>query len=252
MATDGNCGFRNNGGMSRGKAASDLAEWLKGEFARTGKSQAGLARELRINPAAVNRILKGSRKVQAHEIPIIRAYFGPNGELTYEIDFDPVSGAQEYQRREHIPGSQPEISGAAGAGPGEMPGDAVVHLKRGEIVSGHAVRAEWFFPPDYLRHELGAAPSATWIFKVVGDSMTPSLQPGDRVLIDTSHSTPVPDGIYLIDEGHGPIVKRVNLVRRADPAELEIISDNEINARYRMPADEVRIIGRVCGRVTRM
>lgn len=152
----------------------------------------------------------------------------------------------------HIPGSQPEISGAAGAGPGELPEDRVITITRGETVIGHAVRAEWVLPPEYLRHELGASPASTWIFKVKGDSMAPALEPNDRVLIDTSHSTPVPDGIYLIDEGHGPLVKRVHLVRQSDPPEYEIISDNEIHHRYKMPADQVRILGRVCGRVTRM
>lgn len=148
-------------------------------------------------------------------------------------------------------GGQPEITGKAGAGPGEMPQDQVIQLKRGETMLGHAVKAEWYFPPDYLR-ELGTSPAATWLMPVIGDSMSPTLETGDRVLIDTSYSAPIPDGIYVIDEGHGPIVKRVNLVRRSEPAEYEIISDNEINKPYRMLADEVRIIGRVCGRVTRM
>ena len=163
----------------------------------------------------------------------------------------PISSIQP-RYRGRIPGSQPEITGAAGAGPGEMPEDRVIMLSRGEAVLGHAVKAEWVLPPDYLRQELNASPGATWVFRVTGDSMEPSLARGDRVLIDTSHSVAADDGIYVIDEGNGPLVKRVHLIRRSDPPEYEIISDNQIVPSYRMPADEIRIIGRVCGRVSRM
>lgn len=90
------------------------------------------------------------------------------------------------------------------------------------------------------------------VLEVVGDSMSPTLETGDRVIIDTNHSRVTPDGIYVIDEGDGPMVKRLQLVRRSDPPEVRILSDNRNHEAYTLRLEDIRIIGRVSGRVTKM
>lgn len=95
-------------------------------------------------------------------------------------------------------------------------------------------------------------PGEIMVLEVVGDSMSPTLDSGDRVLVDTTYSKPTPDGIYVIEEGDGPMVKRLQLVRRSDPPEIRIISDNKHHEPYTLRLDDIRIIGRVSGRVTRM
>lgn len=150
-----------------------------------------------------------------------------------------------------VPGAVPEIDARAGAGEGSL-GEEVVTLKRGEAYVGHKVTAEWVFPSTFLRHELRTQPGGIMVLEVVGDSMSPTLESGDRVIIDTTHSRPVPDGVYVIDEGDGPMVKRLQLVRRSDPAEIRILSDNKNHEAYSLRLDDIRIIGRVSGRVTKM
>lgn len=151
-----------------------------------------------------------------------------------------------------VPGAVPEIDAKAGAGSGNVGEHEVVTIRRGETFVGHKVVSEWVFPSTFLRHELRMQPGEVMVLEVVGDSMSPSLESGDRVLVDTTYAKPTPDGIYVIEEGDGPMVKRLQLVRRSDPPEIRIISDNKHHEPYTLRLDDIRIIGRVSGRVTRM
>lgn len=103
-----------------------------------------------------------------------------------------------------LPGSVPEIDARAGAGPGVVGEQEVITLRRGESYVGHKVVSEWVFPDVYLRHELRARPGAIIVLEVIGDSMSPTVESGDRVFVDTSYQRPTPDGVYVIDEGDAP------------------------------------------------
>lgn len=161
-----------------------------------------------------------------------------------------ITALEQYQGT--IPNSVPEVDARAGAGNGSVGDHEVVTLRRGESFVGHKVISEWAFPSEFLRHELHVNPGGVMILEVVGDSMAPTLDAGDRLIIDTRHSRPTPDGVYVIDEGDGPMVKRLQLIRRSDPAEIRVISDNPRHEPYTLRLDDIRIIGRVSGRVTRM
>lgn len=151
-----------------------------------------------------------------------------------------------------VPGAVPEIDAKAGAGNGNVGEHEVVTIRRGESYVGHKVVSEWVFPSTFLRHELRMQPGDVMVLEVVGDSMSPTLESGDRVMVDTTYAKPTPDGIYVIEEGDGPMVKRLQLVRRSDPPEIRIISDNKHHEPYTLRLEDIRIIGRVSGRVTKM
>lgn len=165
---------------------------------------------------------------------------------------DTISASTIKKYSGNLPDAVPEIDARAGAGNGSVGEHAVVTLKRGESYVGHKVTAEWVFPSTFLRHELRLQPGGMMVLEVVGDSMSPTLESGDRVIIDTAHDRPTPDGIYVIEEGDGPMVKRLQLVRRSDPAEVRIISDNKNHEPYTLRLEDIRIIGRVSGRVSKM
>ena len=55
-----------------------------------------------------------------------------------------------------------------------------------------------------------------------GDSMAPTILSGERVVVDTGHKTPTPDGLYAIRDTFGSIVvKRLQVMRntQADQGE---------------------------------
>lgn len=208
--------------------------------------------------------LRGPRLVKLATILGVSAVWLQTGEHDHIPSEEVAAGLPSREVREHsstsslqnykgeIPGAVPEVDARAGAGSGRVGDHEVVTLQRGETYVGHRVISDWVFPSAFLRHELHVQPGGIMVLEVVGDSMSPTLETGDRVIVDTSHSRPSPDGIYVIEEGDGPMVKRLQLVRRSEPAEVRIISDNSHHETYTLRLDDIRIIGRVSGRVSRM
>ncbi len=160
--------------------------------------------------------------------------------------------AADFEFKGKIPGSIPEVDAKPGAGDGVYSGEQSVSTGDKGIVSGHRVVSEWLLPPEYLRHVLHTTPSRTWIMEVIGDSMAPTLAPGDRVMVDTAHKVINPDGVYVIDEGHGPMVKRLQLDRDSESPRVLVISDNAAHRPFTLSMDRFHVIGRVCGRFTRL
>ncbi|MEW6486663.1 MAG: S24 family peptidase [Thermodesulfobacteriota bacterium] len=119
----------------------------------------------------------------------------------------------------------------ASAGPGaEVPGERVV---------------DWLhFKRSWLKNELGAAVDDLYLLYVEGDSMAPTLQPGDVILVKRWRTGPAREGIYVF-RAYGAIhVKRVQFL--ANNA-IKALSDNPANAAmvYPLDDDQVEVIGRV-------
>jgi phage repressor protein C with HTH and peptisase S24 domain len=151
-----------------------------------------------------------------------------------------------------IPGSVPEIDVYGGMGAGGIAQQGFVS-QNGNVYAADAVRAEWLFPAQFLEGDLRAKRSRAHVIEVRGDSMEPTLLSGDRVIIDTSHNRPSPDGVYAIEGPLGDVVvKRLQVIRNSDPLSVRIISDNPKLPEETIEIEGLRVIGRVAGRITRM
>ena len=83
--------------------------------------------------------------------------------------------------------------------------------------------------------------------------MSPTILSGDRVIVDTGHRIPSPDGIYAVRDRYGSIVvKRLQVLRSGDPPRIKIISDNAHHALEEVGADEIAIVGRVLWALKRL
>lgn len=250
-----------------------MGEWLLEKLNAKGRgARVALAKAMGVNPEMITRITNGERRVKASEIPAIQHFFGepiPSLALVESIqDLDEPSiisiddaerfegdtnqvphGASsgEIYRGAHI-GVIPEIDAAAGAGNGQV--GEIVTVQSSGIRSGHRVTGEWQIPPEITRHHMGADPRQVLILPVRGDSMEPTLRPGDRVMVDLTDTIPNDGGIFVLDEGNGPLVKRIRLKPGTSPAMIEVISDNAYVGKYELAADQVRVIGRVRGKWT--
>lgn len=170
------------------------------------------------------------------------------GEPDFPPDPQSLKASRKMARRQLAPGELPEIDINGSLGPGGI-GETLMVDGR-EVDS---IRATWRLPVSYLHSELRAAESDVDIIPVEGDSMIPTLIPGDRVLINRRQQTPASDGLYAIGSMYGVQVKRIELVPgRADPPLLRIISDNPAHRTNEVTVDEIRIIGRVICRISRM
>lgn len=108
------------------------------------------------------------------------------------------------------------------------------------------------FRRDWLTG-LGVAPSAARLARVLGDSMLPTLQPDDMVLIDTNrHHPPAkprrpndgrPSPIFALRHDDGAVVKRLE---RISDDSLMLLSDNPAYPpQMRTISELTKIIGKV-------
>ncbi|MGE5202339.1 MAG: XRE family transcriptional regulator [Acidobacteriota bacterium] len=107
--------------------------------------------------------------------------------------------------------------------------------------------AEWQLPSEIVRGYTTAPAAELRIITVLGDSMEPTLLPGQRVLVDTGDRRPSPPGIFVVWDGLGLVVKRVQLLPHTDPPRVKITSDNQNYEPYERTLDEAYIQGRVIG-----
>lgn len=149
-----------------------------------------------------------------------------------------------------------------GAGPARAtelavgPGGSLVAVPQYDVTAaageGAAVLSEsinhWlYFDREWLRREVGVSPSRLALIKAAGDSMAPTIEDGDLLLVDVQENRWKSDGVYVIGVEDEVWVKR--LAKRLDGG-LVISSDNP---RYAHTTDtieradirSVRLVGRV-------
>ena len=83
------------------------------------------------------------------------------------------------------------------------------------------------------------------MISISGDSMVPLLEHDDTVMLDYSQTRPSPPGIFILDDGVGPVAKRIEIIPSTTPQMLRISSENSAYSSYQRRIDEVHIIGRV-------
>lgn len=137
-----------------------------------------------------------------------------------------------------------------GAPPGMLRIDELdVRASAGDGLTGDSEKivAEWQLPTEVVRYHSSAPASELRFITVLGDSMEPTLQPGQRVLVDTGDRTPTPPGIFVVWDGLGLVVKRVQALAHSDPMRVRITSDNPKYEGYERTLAEAYIQGRVIG-----
>lgn len=170
--------------------------------------------------------------------------FDPDPEFVE--DPERVDAARRFERRRLEPGEVVERNVTAGLGLG---GDATTIYADGQVVD--EVRAVWRLPVDYLHTELSARESEVDFITVSGDSMIPTLLPGDKVLVNRALNN-AGDGVYVIHDGIGPSVKRLEVDIGSSPLRIRILADNPAHGAREILASDLVVIGRVIMRATRL
>ena len=63
-----------------------------------------------------------------------------------------------------------------------------------------------------IRYEAGAAPGAICVLRTRGESREPEFSGGDRLLVDTARRVPETGEMFVLWDGSGLVVKRVEQV----------------------------------------
>lgn len=195
---------------------------------------------------------KYARTLQADKLWLLFGDGVTRGSTLIEPDSPPdpeaLSAAQRRKRQKLQPGEVIEVDAYGGAGNGGIGTEIMVD---GEVADG--VRATWRMPVDFLHSELRAAERDVEMLPIEGDSMIPTLLPGDRVMINRRQNMVSVDGLYAIGSPFGVQVKRLEWVKGSrDPIVIRIISDNPLHAPVELSVDEMHVIGRVICRVTKL
>jgi len=141
------------------------------------------------------------------------------------------------------PGQVPELDTRAGLGGGGTPAREL----RKDGRHADALKSEgWLFPASFVREQLHTSVSRLLVLDTTGDSMSPTINSGERVIIDANHKTPTPDGLYAIrDTFNCIVVKRLQVLRSSRPPRVKIISDNPNHPSEEVPLSELEIVGKV-------
>ena len=173
---------------------------------------------------------EGSSDVEAQGDAVARPYVREADGAVPEIDAKPTSSVGLAGMRQFY--SLPSRSGTT---------------------TGHRVVGEWVFPCSYVEHELAAHASALIVVAMLGDAMQPTLAASDRLLVDTSQNSLAVDGLFVFDDWDGnPQVRRLARVIASDPPRVRLLADNPLHPDSEVDLANLRIIGRVVGRVTRL
>ena len=127
----------------------------------------------------------------------------------------------------------PEMAVEAAAGPGALNEEFA------------AEKARWYLPEGMIRHEGDADPGSLRVLRARGDSMEPLISDGDRLLVDLARRTPGTGEMAVLWDGSGLVVKRVEVLPRAEPPRLRLHSANPEYEPYTCLAEEAHIVGRV-------
>jgi transcriptional regulator with XRE-family HTH domain len=110
-----------------------------------------------------------------------------------------------------------------------------------------AIRHRYVLSRSAFRQQFGTDPEGAVVFEVIGDSMAPTLLPGERVFVNIRDRAPSPPGIFVVWDGLALVLKRVEFIAHSDPPRVRIISDNARHEPYERLIDEAYIQGRVIG-----
>ena len=116
------------------------------------------------------------------------------------------------------------------------------------IVENERIASEWQVPANLFHAQTSAPASALRIITIYGDSMEPELIAGARVVVDTTDRVPSPPGVFVVYDGLGLVIKRVEHIPHSDPPRVRLSSDNSKYLPYELTLGEAQIQGRVIGR----
>lgn len=113
---------------------------------------------------------------------------------------------------------------------------------RGAMLHSDQIVDYLAFKKEWVRMRLNADPRNLLLIEAVGDSMAPTLNDSDLLLVDLAEPRFRHEGIYVLRREKELEIKR--LQRRPDGA-LNLISDNPAYEAVKVPSESVFVIGRV-------
>lgn len=121
--------------------------------------------------------------------------------------------------------------------------DVTVSAGHGAIVDAEDHVSNLAFSTQYLREMTSAKGRQLAAIRVKGDSMAPTIQDDDMVMVDTTKTNLDYDGLFVLRIGEALQIKRIG--RGARKASVMVISDNTLYPAVDTERAEIDVIGKV-------
>lgn len=110
------------------------------------------------------------------------------------------------------------------------------------VVTNNNKNASCMFSQDWISHNFNLKPQDLRIFKVKGDAMEPSFYNNDTVLVNVKKKLPNPPGLFLVFDGVGLSVKRLETI---GGNKINVVADNKKYSSFTSDMEELEVIGEV-------
>ena len=207
------------------------ADRLKARMSAAGLNQRSLAIKAGLNQDRVRNILRGiSRNPRADTVEALAGALGVAA--TWLLGQDESAFPLRHAGTVGIADSMTTIPELDGQGPARI--------------------ANWGFPAIWLVGVAGPGPSHIHVIEVQGNSMEPSLSPGDKVVVDHGQTEPSPPGYFVLRDGSGIVIKQVEHVPDSNPPRVTVKSVNRDYDACERRIDKISIIGRIVAAIRRV
>jgi len=222
-------------------------ERLKAAMERAGLSQSELGRRAKMSSSMIGKLVRGESRGSAHIYEIARAL---------EVSADYLAGNSD-----ELPQLTPVTADENKAHKVAMTegDDDIVEIMELDLAFGMGggsyldlpVRPKGRkFARDWLRLFTNSPPSRVFLAKGIGDSMSPTIQNDDIVIIDTAQSlVGMGDQIWAVAYGNFGLIKRL---RPLPSGGIKIMSDNPLVESETAYDSELHVIGKVVAVVRKM
>lgn len=195
--------------------------WVQNQLDRTGRSQADLARYLKLAPPIINKIIKGRREIKAREAEEIRAFFNlppvdatgfpqPRAQVDTNVRDSIIDANITPPLRSEMPRDIP-ILGTVSGGPGGL------HMQNGEAI-------DWARRPPRLRGR-----ADVFGLYVEDLSMIPAFRPGALVLVERARPPTPGDDVVFEVKPSGPREEQRALIKHLVGMTAKIIRLEQYN-----------------------
>lgn len=186
---------------------------------RSGLSQAQLGEKLGVSQAAVDQAERGLT---------VKPKFLPEAAEILDVPYNWIVGKAGFH----------EV----------LQAELTARVFIAEVNQSGNETANWSIPP----HATGLPPAQNKnleIREVVGDSMAPEFRSGDFVLVNTADTSPSPAGLFMIHDGHGLTLRRVEPLPSGN---LRLSASNPAYSPMEAAKTDVRIYGRIVLKIARV
>lgn len=196
-----------------------------------GLTQEQMARRLGVTTATYNRYEKGHREPTVGLLyRMAKLAPGINAEWLLTGTGDPFDSEESHRESSFL----------------RVP--LLVGTFAGEALDIGQLSPNWLiaFNREWVRGELKCDPDSLFLMEMAGDSMAPTILPGDLVLVQRDSDIPSHDAIHVLRVGGAIQVRRLQWL---SPEQVEILPDNSLYKGRIMSPGELSQGGSLVGRV---